>query len=260
MNPTDIEVRYSGGAANSNPLNSLGGAKSSVEVTSQSIGSPTNVTGVTIERVVNLPSSIELYIDPDGANRYVGWVGPDLLRGYAYVTADGEFTILSPSGNPADGYMVVTVDISATPVTSQVDVLAVTTQTEKIFPDVTSTEAGTGDTEYRCVFVHNAHGSETIASLKLWIGKQYDGEESVALAVDSNGVGSTANTIVDGDDSTDVLSGHTFSAPANEAAAVEVTTIAAGSSVPIWIRRTVNAAVQEAVSLDSFGISIAAYV
>lgn len=260
MDATDIVVRLSGGAANSNPLNALGGAISSTAVTSQSIGTPTNVTGVVINRVVNLPSSIELYITPDGSNRYLGWIGPTSLRGYVYVTADGEYTIYSPSGDPADGYMVVTVTLASTPTTEEEDTLTVTDQTENIFPDVTSAEAGSGDDEYRCVYILNDHGSETIATLKLWVGKEYDGEETVSMAVDSNGVGGTAVTIADGDDSTNQLSGLTFTSPTTEATGITVSTIAAGSHVPIWLKRTVQDPVQNAVSNDTFGISIAAYV
>ena len=260
MIPSDLEVRYSGGASNSDPLNSLGGVKSSVLVSHQSVAAPSNVTGVTILSAGGLPSSIDLFSDPDGANRYIGWRGPDFVRAYTYVTADVEALVPAPSGDPADGFMVLDIDLSATPATEQEDTLAVTTTTEGIFPDVTSGEAGAGDTQYRCVYIHNGHGSETIATLKLWIGKQYDGEQNVALVVDSNGVGGTANTILDGGDSTNVLGSHIFSSPTTEGTAIEVSGIGPGVAVPIWIRRTVSANVQEAVSADSFGISMAAYV
>ena len=260
MDATDIVVRYSGDGT---PAGSLGGAIHANEVTSQSIAS-TTIGGIVIERVVNLPSSVVLSCSPSGADRIIGWIGPTFLKGYITVSAAGpaEYTIYSPSGDPADGYMVVTVTKASTPGSYTEETLAVTTLTEKIFPNVTSAEAGTGsyEYEYRCVYIRNDHGSETIATLKLWIGKQYDGEETVAFAVDSNGVGGTAATIVDGDDSTDVLSGLSFVSPTTEATGVTVSTIANGVSVPIWIRRRIDPSVQTALSLDSFGISIAAYV
>lgn len=261
MDATDIVVRLSGGAGNSNPLNSLGGAMSSTEVTSQSISAPVNVTGVTINRAVNLPPDVALWCRNSGG-RQLAWIGPDYLQNKIVVTVDGEYTIYSASGDPADGYMVVTCVVASMPTSSNdtFDYLTVTDQTENIFPDVTSAEAGAGDDEYRCVYVLNDHGSETISSLKLWIGKEYSGEESVSIAVDTNGVGGTAATIVDGDDSTSVLSGLTFVSPVTEGTGVEVTTIAAGSWVPIWIKRTVQNPVQTAVANDTFGISIAAYV
>ena len=38
-----------------------------------------------------------------------------------------------------------------------------------IFDDVSGAEAAAGDIEYRCIYVHNNHGSLTLTSAKVWI-------------------------------------------------------------------------------------------
>ena len=37
------------------------------------------------------------------------------------------------------------------------------------FDDVSSAEAGTGDTEYRCIYIHNAHATLTLIGAKVFI-------------------------------------------------------------------------------------------
>ncbi len=261
MDPLDIIVRHSGGSGNSNPLNSIGGAISNTEITSQSVAAPVNVTGITIQRAVNLPAWIDLYSLNSGSERHVGWNGPSGLGNSVIITADGTYTIYSPSGNAADGYIVVDAVYASLPGSYTYDYgLAVTNETENIFPDVTASEASTGDLEYRCVYILNDHPSETIATLNVWVGKQYAGEQDVAIAFDSGGVGASAPVLADGDDSTDILSGLSFVSPSAEGSAISVTTIGPGVAVPLWIRRNIQWPVQNAVANDTFGIAMAAYV
>lgn len=261
MGPLDIEVRYSGGSGNSDPLNSIGGGISNTEVSSQSLAPLVNVTGVTVDRAVNLPSTVSVFVGYSSSTREIGWLGPSGLPNWTTFSGDGTYTVYSPSGNASDGYIIVTVVWASLPSSYTIDYdLVVTNVEENIFPDVTASEASTGDLEYRCVYIYNGHGTETISTLKLWVGKQYSGEQDVAIAFDSGGVGASAPVLADGDDSTDILSGLSFVAPTAEGSAIEVTNIAPGQSVPLWIRRNIQWPVQTAVANDTFGIAMAAYV
>lgn len=53
LNISDLQIRFSGGASNSNPALSLGGVISSAIVPSQSVAAPVTVTGVTIIDAAN---------------------------------------------------------------------------------------------------------------------------------------------------------------------------------------------------------------
>lgn len=262
MNPTDIQFRHSGGASNSDPLLSLGGIMSSNSVALQSIASPVNVTGVSISQVVGVAGDITLFTANGSTTGYriIGWFDPTTVQGYIEVNADGEYIIYSSSGDPSKGYLVVNVTIASITTSYKEDVLALTDALQTVFPDVSQAKAGAGATDYRCIYIRNGHGAETISSLNLWVGKQYDGEQSIAFAVDTNGVGGTAVTIADSEDTGDVLSGLTFVQPITEATSLQVLNIGPGVAVPIWIRRTVQPQVSEAVARDSFGLSVAAYV
>jgi hypothetical protein len=262
MNPTDIQFRYSGGASNSDPLLSLGGVMSSASVPLQSIASPVNVLGVSVSQVVGVSGDITLFTTNGSTTGYrrIGWFDPTTVQGYIEVNADGEYIIYSSAGDPSRGYLVVNVTIASITTSYKEDVLALTDALETIFPDVTQAKAGAGAMDYRCIYIRNGNGSETISLLNLWVGKEYSGEQSIAFAVDTNGVGGTAVTIADSEDTGDVVSGLTFVQPTTEATALQITNIGPGVAVPIWLRRTVQAQVKTAVASDSFGVSVAAYV
>ena len=66
-----------------------------------------------------------------------------------------------------------------------------------LWDDVSGAEASAGDTEYRCAYVKNAHGSLTLQAAALWIdsltsspGTEFD------LGLDAAAVGSDSSTTV----------------------------------------------------------------
>lgn len=141
----DIHYRLSGGAANSNPLLSLGGAKSSVEVTGSTI-----------------------------------------------------------------------------------------------FDDVTGAQSAAGVTEYRCVYVHNNHGTLTLQNAKVWIqaNTPSPGTE-VAIALDGAGANATAEGPLANEET--APSGESFStAPQAYATGLSLGNLAPGQHYAVWIRRAVT--------------------
>lgn len=116
--------------------------------------------------------------------------------------------------------------------------------THNLFDVVSSAEASAGDTEYRCYYVHNGHGSLTWQSAVVWIqANTPSGDTDVAIGLDPAGVNGTAATPAD--EST-APAGVTFSQPANEGAALAIGDIPAGQHQAVWVRRVVTAAASAA--------------
>lgn len=120
------------------------------------------------------------------------------------------------------------------------------------FDDVSSAEATSGDTEYRCIYVHNNHGTLTLQGAKIWIQTQTPSADTdVAIALGSSAVNGTETAVAD--EST-APSGPSFSAPSSFAGGLTIGDLPAGQHKAIWIRRTVNAAA--AAYSDSFTLRV----
>jgi hypothetical protein len=111
--------------------------------------------------------------------------------------------------------------------------------TNAIFDDVSSAEAAAGDTEYRCVYVHNAHGSLTLQGAKVWIhANTPSADTTVAIALGGEGLNGTAETVAN---ENTAPSGETFSSPTDFAGGLTIGDLAPGQHYPVWVRRTINA-------------------
>lgn len=106
-----------------------------------------------------------------------------------------------------------------------------------LFDTVSGSEADGGDTEYRCVYVHNADPALTMYGAKLWI--QYESHAYHAIALGGEGLNGTAETVAS---EGTAPSGETFSSPASEGTALNLGDIPAGQHYPVWIRRAIPAA------------------
>lgn len=127
-----------------------------------------------------------------------------------------------------------------------------TVASSAIFDDVSSAESLAGDTEYRCVYVHNNHGSLTMQDTKIWIeANTPSATTDIAIALGGEGLNGTAETVAN---ENTAPSGETFSSPANEGAALSMGNIPFGQHYPVWIRRTVNAGT--AAAADSFTLRV----
>lgn len=121
-----------------------------------------------------------------------------------------------------------------------------------IFDDVTSVEAASGDTEYRCVYIKNTHGTLTALGTKIWIQTQTpSADTSVEIALGSSAVNGTETAVAN---ENTAPSGPTFSSAANEGAALTIGDLAPGEHKAIWIKRIVGAAA--AAANDSFTLRV----
>lgn len=108
-----------------------------------------------------------------------------------------------------------------------------------LFDNVSSAESSAGHTDYRCIYVHNAHATLTLQGAKVWIQSNTpspDTDVSVALA--GEGVNGTAETVAN--ENTAPV-GESFSAAATEGAALSIGDIPAGQHQAVWVKRVVTA-------------------
>jgi hypothetical protein len=126
-----------------------------------------------------------------------------------------------------------------------------------LFDDVSGDENAESDVEYRCIFIHNNHGSLTLQSPVVWLSAEVADGASAAIAIDdvaASLIGSAsaqADEIADEDTAPGAGVG-SFSAPTTKGTGLSLGDIAAGYCRAIWVRRTAanNAA------LDNDGATI----
>lgn len=109
-----------------------------------------------------------------------------------------------------------------------------------IFDTVSSAEALAGDTEYRCVYVHNAHATLSMLSPKAWVLSDTPASDSsIEFGWGAAAVNSNETAIAD---ENTAPSGVTFSAGASEGASVALgADIPAGQAKALWFKRIINA-------------------
>ena len=126
------------------------------------------------------------------------------------------------------------------------------TAASNYFDDVSSTEASAGDTEYRCVYVHNNHGTLSLIGAKVFIQTNTPSSDTdVAIGLGSSAINGTEQTVAN--EST-APTGVSFSAPTTFAGGLAIGDLAAGAHKAVWVRRTVNAGA--AAYADSFTLRV----
>lgn len=109
-----------------------------------------------------------------------------------------------------------------------------------LFDQVSSAEAAAGDTEYRCFYFKNNHGSITGENAVVWIDTNTPATDTtVEIALAGEGVNGTAETVAN--ESTAPV-GETFTAPASKGAGLSVGNIPAGQHIAVWVKRIITAA------------------
>lgn len=131
-------------------------------------------------------------------------------------------------------------------------IISSTDAAASIFDNVSSAEALAGDTEYRCVYIKNNHGSLTLLAPKVWLQSNTpSGDTAAEISLGTSAVSGTEQTIADENTSP---SGTTFVTAANEAAGLALGDLAPGATKAIWIKRIVSAAA--AAASDGFTVRV----
>jgi hypothetical protein len=123
------------------------------------------------------------------------------------------------------------------------------------FDDVSSAEAAAGDTEYRCVFVHNAHATDSALNVQVSVTSEVSGGGTTTMALDNiaaSAVGSaSAQAAQIADENTAPTGVGAFST-----GPLSIGTLAAGQVKAVWLKRVVSASTG-AMTGDGFTFHIA---
>lgn len=115
-------------------------------------------------------------------------------------------------------------------------------QLNNLFDDVSGDENAESDVEYRCIFIHNNHGSLTLQSAVMWLSAEVADGADVAIAVDDLAASAIGSASAQADEIADEDTAPTgvgaFSSPTSKGAGISIGDIAAGECRAIWVRRT----------------------
>lgn len=110
-----------------------------------------------------------------------------------------------------------------------------------LFDVVSSGEATSGESEYRCIYVKNSHGTQTLLNAYIWIETNTPSAEStIEIALGDTAVGTGSETAVADEDTAPSLT-DSFASPATKGAGKLIGDIPAGEYKAIWIKRTITA-------------------
>lgn len=112
-----------------------------------------------------------------------------------------------------------------------------------LFDNVTGSENAASAVDYRCVFVHNTHGTLSLESAAIYISSQVSGGTTLAIAIDNIAASAIGASSAQAFEATTELTNPAastggFSSPSSSGAALSLGTIPAGFCKAVWIRRT----------------------
>jgi hypothetical protein len=116
-----------------------------------------------------------------------------------------------------------------------------TTGTNSLFDNVSGDENAASATDYRCVFVHNAHASLTLENAVVYMS-DVAGGTTVTIATDNiapSAVGSASAQAAEIATETTAPTGvGAFSGPTTKAGGLALGSLAAGQVKAVWVKRT----------------------
>lgn len=122
-----------------------------------------------------------------------------------------------------------------------------------LFDIVSSAEGSSGDTEYRCYYVHNGHATLTLQAAKIYIQTQTpDSDTSVEIGLGAAAVNATETAVAN---ENTAPAGVTFSTADGAGNALTIGDIPPGQHKAIWVKRIVSAAAA-AYNADSVVIRV----
>ena len=120
---------------------------------------------------------------------------------------------------------------------------------DQLFDAVSAAEAAAGTVEYRCIYLHNANGVDTMTNARVWVSSNTPlAGTTLDIGVGTAAVNGTEQTIAN---ETTAPTGVSFSAPTTASAGLALGTLPPGQHKAIWLRRTVTAGAGSSAS-DGF--------
>lgn len=159
----------------------------------------------------------------------------------AIVASDIKIKLSTKSGSAGNSLAQANVNASLGKYVSTTE--AVTATGNNLFDNVTGGENAASTVDYRCVFVHNSHGTLSLENAAVYVSSQVTGGTVLAIAIDNIAASaissSSAQAFTATTELTDPSAGvGAFSTPTSTGAALSLGTIPAGFCRAFWIRRT----------------------
>lgn len=129
-------------------------------------------------------------------------------------------------------------------------IISSTVLSGNVYDDVSSIEAGTGDTEYRCLYVKNNHGTLTLQGAVLWLTSNTTGNRA-SIGLGSSAINGTEQTVANENTST---TGVTYTQPSTKATGLVIGDLVAGATKAFWFQRTIPASA--AGGTDTFNFRV----
>lgn len=126
--------------------------------------------------------------------------------------------------------------------------------THNLFDVVSGAESLAGDTEYRCLYLLNNHGSLTAQNTHLYVSSNTSSANtSLEIALDGGGLNATAEGPVANENT--APSGESFTSPSTYGTGLDMTNVPNGQKYAFWLKRIVNSSAT-AVNDDTATINI----
>jgi len=110
-----------------------------------------------------------------------------------------------------------------------------------LFDNISGAENAASTIDYRCIFIHNSHGSLTLQSPVIWISAEVAGGANVAIGVDpatASPIGQSSSQAAVVADELTAPPGVTFSAPVSKATGVNLDDLGPNQCRAVWVRRS----------------------
>lgn len=131
-------------------------------------------------------------------------------------------------------------DVNASLGGAKSSVSLISLNVNNLFDDVSSVEALSGDTEYRCVYFHNANTTNSAITWKAWIYSNTTSPDTrIEIGLGSAAINGTEQTVIN--ESTTPTNVTFVSTPISEQSALSLGTVPPGQSKSVWIKRIVTA-------------------
>lgn len=113
-----------------------------------------------------------------------------------------------------------------------------------LWDNIGPAEAEGGESEYRCVYIRNAHGTHSMDATEIWVSLDTPAADDIEIGLGTSAINGTEQTIAD--ENTAPI-GVTFSHADGEENAILVGNIPPEQHAAIWIKRTVSPAAPQHV-------------
>lgn len=124
-----------------------------------------------------------------------------------------------------------------------------------LFDNISGDENASSVSDYRCIFIHNAHASLTWQTPVVWLLSEVSGGANISIGVDAtaaSAIGSAGAQAVQVANELTPPAGVGFSAPVTQGTALALGDIPPGQCKALWVKRTAT----NSTALSNDGVTL----